>query len=108
MIHCGTNNLNSDDRPEKIANDIIQLGTIIKMKKNDVVISGICPRRDRFNQKANDVNEFLAGKCGENRFDYIPHNNINIRLHLNRDGLHLNRKVIYQISCNLKDYFDNG
>ena len=37
----------------------------------------------------------LAGKCFENGFDYIPHNNINTRLHLNRDGIHLNSKGIY-------------
>ena len=83
------------------------LGKLLKRKKNDAV-SGICPRRDCFNQNANDVNQLLAGKCGENGSDYIPHNNINTRLHLNRDGLHLNRKGIYQISCNFKDYFNNG
>ena len=83
------------------------LGKLLKRKKNDVV-SGICPHRDCFNQNANDVNQLLAGKCGENGSDYIPHNNINTRLHLNRDGLHLNRKGIYQISCNFKDYFNNG
>ena len=82
------------------------LGKLLKRKKNDVV-SGICPRRDCFNQNANDVNQLLAGKCGENGSDYIPHNNINTRLHLNRDGLHLNRKGIYQISCSSKDYFNN-
>ena len=107
-IRCGTNNSHSEDTPKKFANDIIQLGKVVKTEKNNVVISGICPRRDRFNQKANEVNQLLAGKCGENSFDYIPHNNINTSLRLNRDGLHLNRKVIYQISCNFKDYFDNG
>ena len=61
MIHCGTNNLNSDDTPEKIANDIIQLGTLVKMeKKNDVLVSGICPCRGHFNQKTNDLNQSLA------------------------------------------------
>ena len=43
----------------------------------------MCPRRDRFIQKANEVNQSLAGKCGENGFNHIPHN-INTRLHLNR------------------------
>ena len=107
MIHCSTNNLNSNDTPEKIASDIIHLEKVDKMEKNDVFVSGICPRRDRFNQKANDVNQILARKCGETDFDYIPHNNITARLHLNRDGLHLNRKGIYQISCSSKDYFNN-
>ena len=107
-IHCGTNNLNSEDSPEKITNDITQLGKVVKTGKNDVVISGICLREDHFNQKANKVNQLLAGKCGENGSDYIHRNNINTRLHLNRDGLYLNRKGIYQISYNFKDYFKNG
>ena len=81
---------------------------VVKTGKNDVVASGIYPRRDRFNQKANDVNQLFTRKCGENGFDYISHNNVNTRLHLNRDGLHLNRKDMYQISCNFKDYFHNS
>ena len=62
------------------------------MEKTDVVISGIFLRRERFIQKENEVNQLLAGKLGRNGFDYIPHNNINTRLHLNRNGIHLNRK----------------
>ena len=40
MIHCGTNNLNSEDRPEKIANDIIQLGKAVKMQKRMLLFLG--------------------------------------------------------------------
>ena len=46
----------------------------------------MCPRRDRFIQKANEVNQSLAGKCGENGFNHIPHSNINTRLQLSRDA----------------------
>ena len=46
VIHCSTNNLNSEDTPEKIANDIIQLGKVVKMEKNNVATCGVCPRRD--------------------------------------------------------------
>ena len=94
VIHCGSNNLKSEVNRKKTVNDIIQLGKVVKTEINDVVVPGICPRRNRFNQKSNNVNKLLAGKYGENGFDYIPHYNINIRLHLNRDGLHINRKVI--------------
>ena len=62
------NSLNSEDTPEKIANDVIHLGKVVKTEKSNVVISGICPRRDRFNQKATEVNQLLTGKCGENGF----------------------------------------
>ena len=52
MIHCGTNNLNSDDTHEKVSSDINHLGKVVKTEKDDAAVSGICPRRDRFNQKA--------------------------------------------------------
>ena len=93
---------------KKLRKIFSSLGKLLKQKKNDVVASGICQRRNCFNQKANDVNQFLPGKCGENGFDYIPHNDINTKLHLNRDGLHLNGKDVHQISCSLQYYFNNG
>ena len=49
VIHYGTNNLNSKDTPGKIVKDIIQLGKVVKMKKNDLFVSGICSRRACFN-----------------------------------------------------------
>ena len=51
LIHCGTNNLNSEGTLEKIVNDIIELGNAVKMKKGKSVISRICPCRYHFNKK---------------------------------------------------------
>ena len=62
---------------------------LLKRKKNESVIYGICPGRDLFNQKSYEVNQLLVGKYGENGFNYIAYNNITTRLHYNRDGLHL-------------------
>ena len=81
MIHCGTNNLDSESTPVEIVNDITDLGNAVKMKKKTkknkrICYSQICPRKDHFNQKAYEVNQLLAGKYGENSFNYIPHNNI--------------------------------
>ena len=33
MIHCGTNNLDSESTPVEIVNDITDLGNAVKMKK---------------------------------------------------------------------------
>ena len=33
MNHYGTNNVNSEDAPEQIVNDIIQLGKVVKTEK---------------------------------------------------------------------------
>ena len=48
-----------------------------------------------FNKKAYQVNQLLAGKYGENGFNYIPHDNISTGLYFSRDGFHLKRKGIY-------------
>ena len=95
LIHCGTNNLNSEGALEKIVNDIIELGNAVKTKKGKSVISRICPCRYHFNKKAYEVNQLLAGKYGENGFNYIPHDNISTGLYFSRDGFHLKRKGIY-------------
>ena len=40
VIHCGTYNLNSDDTPEKIAIDVIQLWKVVKMEKPMLLFLG--------------------------------------------------------------------
>ena len=81
VIHRGTNSLDSESTPEKIVNDITDLRNAVKMKKKKkknkrICYSEICPRNDHFNQKTYKVNQLLAGKYGENGFNYITHNNI--------------------------------
>lgn len=78
------------------------------MEENDVISSWICLHINRFRQKTNEVNQLLAEKCGKNDFNYMLHNNVDTRLHFNRDDIHVNRKGVNQISCNVKGYLNNG
>ena len=92
IIHCGTNNLPSNEEPKTIADNIINLAKKAKANVHKVAVSGIIPRRDRHNQKAKQVNDILKEPCVDKNIPFISHNGINPRLHLNGCGLHLNDK----------------
>ena len=44
VIHCGTSDLRRQEQPEEIAYKIAILTSSIKLKKNEVVVSGIVTR----------------------------------------------------------------
>ena len=58
---------------------------------NDVMISSLIKRSDRYEEKADLVNEKLKNICNQNSIDYIDNSNLRDS-HLSRDGLHLNFK----------------
>lgn len=62
-----------------------------KTDSNSVIISSIVPHKDDLNDKANSVNSILNKLCNERNIGYIGHENINVRQHLNKSNLHLNR-----------------
>ena len=92
IFHCGTNNLPSNEDPETIAKNIMNLAKNIKTDTTKVAISGIIPRRDTFNHKAKQVNQTLKKICEEGNIPFISHHGINNSFHLNSRGLHLNDK----------------
>ena len=57
ILHTGTNDLQSVSSPEEIANEIISLALSVKEKGNQIAVSGIFPRGDRFSKKAKDVKD---------------------------------------------------
>ena len=64
----------------------------LKCINNDVIISGIIPRKDKWNEKAKDVNMKVRNDCLNLNIGFIDHNNINIERDLNKGGgVHLNR-----------------
>ena len=62
QIHCQAKNSNSKDTWKIIASDIIQLWKVAETENENVVISEICPHRDRFHKKSYELNQLLAGK----------------------------------------------
>ena len=77
IIHVGTNDLPGKKNPDKIANKIVEFANPIKASENNVVVSTIVSRKDRFNNKAKQVNENLKGKCDEHNLQLIRHHDIN-------------------------------
>ena len=93
ILHCGKNDLRSAKNPNDIAEEIIALD--MKTEKNELIISGIVPRRDKFNGKEMEVNKCLMSLCNLNKMHYIDNTNVNTSTHLNMSGLHLNQPGSY-------------
>ena len=100
VLHVGTNNLKSANKPEDIANDIIKLATSIKSRVNEIIISGIVDRNDQFNTKGNEVNDILKTKCILNNFTFCDNSNISRSYHTNGSGLHLNYRGTVALANN--------
>ena len=107
ILHCGTNNLRSNEDPETIAKNIMNLAKNIKTDTTKVAISGIISRRDTFNHKNKQVNQTLKKICEEENIPFISHHGINSRFHLNSRGLHLNDKVATRIAQNFKTFLSD-
>ena len=87
ILHCGTNDLRSDESADVIAQRIIQLANDVKKEDNDVLISGITNRNDKYRSKCIMVNETLKTLCHENLYEFIDNSNINLKQHISPDGL---------------------
>ena len=88
VIHCGTNDFRRQEQPEEIAYETANLASI-KSTKNEVVVSGIIPRKDPFRDKAKETNESLLAICVSRNIPFINHGNIDTRTHINHRGFHL-------------------
>ena len=82
ILHCGTNDLNSEQTASQIARSIIELALSLKSKDNKISVSLIVPRNDNLNNKASEVNCCLVYMCAEKNIPYIDHTNS----HFNRYG----------------------
>ena len=74
ILHCGTNNLPTDETPVQIAKNIIDLAINARQNIKEVAISAITTRFDKCSGKANKVNLLLEKLCSKHNLDYIPHN----------------------------------
>ena len=108
IIHCGTNNLLSNEEPKTIADNIINLVKKVKSDAHRVAISDIVPRRDRHSKKAKQVNDILKQFCVEENIPFISHHGINPRLHLNGCGLHLNDKRSSCLANNFRNFLSDS
>ena len=99
ILHVGTNELSSENDAERVGKSIIDLAKSLSSKNRKVTISGIIPRNDQWNNKAEQVNSHLKEMCSSVNMDYIDHfKNFNPRRHLNNSKLHLNEKGSWKLN----------
>ena len=75
IIHVGANDSRSNQEPETIARDFVEIACYSKTDTSKVLISSVISRRDNLNGKGRQVNTFLQKFCMENDFVYVNHDN---------------------------------
>ena len=108
IIHFGTNDLRGNKNSDEITNEIVEFENSIKTGENNVVVSSIVSRKDRFNNKAKEINENLKDICEEHNLQLMQHHNINPLRHINAKGLHLNNYGDKQLIRNFTSFIENG
>ena len=86
----------------------MQFGKSVKTDANKVVVSSTLSRKDKFNNKAKEVNTHLQDKCSSNNLPLITHNNFNPHYHINVKGLYLNSCGDKQLTSNFINFIENG
>ena len=106
VIHAGTNDLSAQKSPLEIAQDIVNLASSLENGSNEIIISSIIRRGDRFQAKATAVNSHLYQLCVDGNFTYLDNSNIRLE-HLQKGGhwgnIHLNDKGTNIFKQNLVD-----
>ena len=59
ILHVGTNELRSSKTAEKISNELLKLASDLKTDQNEVLVSSIVKRDDKWNEKGIKMNAFL-------------------------------------------------
>ena len=108
IMHVGTNEMNSELPPERIAKSVIHVAKNVKTDTRSVSISGIIPRNDNFNNKVMEVNKELAKMCKREKFQFLEHSNINPKAHLNKSKVHLNRNGYIKLGKNVANFINNN
>ena len=108
IMHVGTNKMNSELPPERIAKSVIDVAKNVKTDTRSVRISGIIPRNHNFNNKVMEVNKELAKMCKREKFQFLQHSNINPKAHLNKSKVHLNRNGYIKLGKNFANFINNN
>ena len=91
ILHVGTNDLNSDRPSDLIAKFIIDMAITLKKNSQNVSVSNVIMRNDKFNEKAMEVNGYLKQFCTEKNIFLIDHAKTIHSRNINRSKVHLNK-----------------
>ena len=71
ILHVGTNDLSSENNAERVGKSIVDLAKSLLSENRKVTISGIIPRNDHWNIKAEEVKNHMKEMCASAKIDYI-------------------------------------
>ena len=89
ILHCGTNDLTSKCTSIEITRNLVTLDTELKDETNEIIISDIIARKDKWDDKGKLVNEQVKIMCSGYDIGYLNNNNISKKTDLDLMGLHL-------------------
>ena len=108
ILHVGTNEMNSELPPERIAKSVVDVAKNVKSDTRSVSISSILPRNDNFNNKVIEVKKELEKMCNKEKLKLIKHNNINPKAHINKSKVHLNRNGYLKLGKNFANFINSN
>ena len=100
VLHCGTNDVSSGTAPNEVAQEIVDLATNLKSHENEILVSSLVARGDRWNEHVSQVNNILKARCHREGLPFIDNSNIDPAYHLNRSNLHLNSEGTRMLANN--------
>ena len=106
ILHAGTNDLcETWMTPQDIANNVFNLVKTINSEGIKCSVSGVIRRDDELSEKGQQVNSYLKGLLPAQCM-LIDNNNLSLS-HLNKSGLHLNRRGSGAFARNLITHIRN-
>ena len=108
ILHVGTNEL-SFENDAGVGKSIVDLVKSLLSESRKVTISGIIPRNEQWNVKAEQVNKHLKEICSSVSMDYIDHfKNFSPKRNLNNSKLHLNEKGSWKVNDIFVSYLSDS
>ena len=108
ILHVGTNELNSQLSPERIAKPNIDFTKNTQSDNRIVITSGIVPHNDNFNIKVMEVSKELSKMRDKYKLLFLNHSNTSLKTHLNKRKFHLNRNGYEKLGKNLINFIRNN
>jgi hypothetical protein len=102
LIHCGTNDLESNPSDDEIIDQIKTLTANIQKKhsRSRVIISALLPRKDDLDKRTKNINKNLETAFSTKNINVVKHDNI--KTEDLRDKKHLNTIGVKRFALNLK------
>ena len=109
ILHVGTNESSFESDAGRVRKSIVDLVKSLLSESRKVTISGIIPRNEQWNVKAEQVNKHLKEICSSVSMDYIDHfKNFSPKRNLNNSKLHLNEKGSWKVNDIFVSYLSDS